>query len=100
MALINGADVGVAAIVFGTISGTIITLARLRMSQLNAKKSPSLAGAEVEDRLQRIEQAVDAIAIEVERMSESQRFVTKVLTERLPPTSGPPSLPSRGQGAQ
>jgi hypothetical protein len=38
-----------------------------------------------DERLLRIEQAVDAIAIEVERMSESQRFTSKVLAERLPP---------------
>jgi hypothetical protein len=33
-------------------------------------------------RLDRIEQAIDAIAIEVERISEGQRFVTKALAER------------------
>jgi len=33
-------------------------------------------------RLERIEQAVDTIAIEVERISEGQRFVTKLLAER------------------
>jgi hypothetical protein len=33
-------------------------------------------------RLDRIEQAVDAIAIEVERISEGQRFVTRLLSER------------------
>ncbi|HEY9229731.1 MAG TPA: hypothetical protein VIP11_23980 [Gemmatimonadaceae bacterium] len=33
-------------------------------------------------RLDRLEQAVDTIAIEIERISEGQRFVTKVLTER------------------
>jgi hypothetical protein len=33
-------------------------------------------------RLERMEHAVDAIAIEVERISEGQRFVTKVLAER------------------
>ena len=35
-------------------------------------------------RLQRIEQAVESIAIEVERISEAQRFTAKVLAERLP----------------
>ena len=35
-----------------------------------------------DDRLARIEQAVDAIAIEVERIAESQRFLTKLQTER------------------
>lgn len=43
-------------------------------------------------RLDRMEQAVDAIAIEIERISEGQRFVTKVMTER-PTVSRPPSTP-------
>jgi hypothetical protein len=34
------------------------------------------------DRLQRIENAVDAMSVEVERISEGQRFVTKALSER------------------
>jgi hypothetical protein len=33
-------------------------------------------------RLERLEHAVDAIAIEIERVAEGQRFVTKVLAER------------------
>lgn len=33
-------------------------------------------------RLQRIEEAVESIAIEVERIGEAQRFATKLLTER------------------
>lgn len=32
-------------------------------------------------RLERIEQAIEAIAVEVERISEGQRFVTKLLAE-------------------
>lgn len=36
----------------------------------------------VAPRLERLEQAVDAIAIEIERVAEGQRFVTKVLAER------------------
>ncbi len=36
-----------------------------------------------------IEQAVDAIAIEVERISEGQRFTTKLLAERAGASSGP-----------
>jgi hypothetical protein len=35
-----------------------------------------------DDRLERLEMAVDSIAIEVERISESQRFLTKLQTER------------------
>lgn len=33
-------------------------------------------------RLERLEQAVEAIAIEIERVSEGQRFVTKMLADR------------------
>lgn len=35
-------------------------------------------------RLERLQQAVDAMAIEVERISEGQRFMTKVLAEKNP----------------
>ena len=45
-------------------------------------------------RLDRLEQAVDAIAIEIERISEGQRFVTRVLAER------PVSAPPQGAAAQ
>jgi|SRR5690242_1228062 hypothetical protein len=38
--------------------------------------------AALESRLARIEEAVDTIAVEIERMGEGQRFVTKLLSER------------------
>jgi hypothetical protein len=46
------------------------------------RDSKARIAPEVTTRLERIEQAVDAIAIEVERISEGQRFTTKLLTER------------------
>ena len=36
-----------------------------------------------EDRMTRLEQAVESIALEVERISEGQRFTTKLLAERV-----------------
>ena len=36
---------------------------------------------ETAGRLERIEQAVEAIAVEVERVSEGQRFVTRLMSE-------------------
>ena len=36
------------------------------------------------ERLQHLESAVDAIAIEVERISEAQRFTVALLSDRLP----------------
>ena len=37
--------------------------------------------SEVTDRLERMEQAIDSIAIEVERISEGQRFTTRLLSD-------------------
>ena len=87
-------DVAVAAIVFGTVSSTVITLARMKMK---AQQQNAMGDPNVEHRLERIEQAVDAIAIEVERMAESQRFTTRLLSERLPT---PEALPSAERGSR
>ena len=35
-----------------------------------------------DQRLERVEQAVESIAIEIERISEGQRFVTKLMSDR------------------
>jgi hypothetical protein len=47
----------------------------------------------VADRLERLSAAVDAIAIEVERISEAQRFAARLLAER--PSTPPPLHPRR-----
>jgi hypothetical protein len=52
--------------------------------------------AEVTARLERIEQAVDAVAIEVERISEGQRFTTKLLSDR----AGEAAPEPRGRAAE
>ena len=54
---------------------------------------PAAMDLENSPRLQRIEQAIESIALEVERIGEAQRFTTKLLAERepvagrIPPTS-------------
>jgi hypothetical protein len=61
-----------------------------------ATAPPERVPAEVSDRLQRMEQAIDSIAIEVERISEGQRFTTKLLADRTaPPAVAPASTPPR-----
>jgi hypothetical protein len=52
-------------------------------------------------RLERIEQAVDAIAVEVERISEGQRFTTKVLADlrALPQPDPAAALAERDRNA-
>jgi hypothetical protein len=50
----------------------------------------------VEARLARIEEAVEAIALEVERMGEGQRFVTKLLADRAAQSLPEPPKPDSG----
>ena len=50
--------------------------------------SPKMS-ADVVARLERMEQAIDSIAVEVERISEGQRFTTKLLAERGEPVAQP-----------
>jgi len=44
--------------------------------------TPPAVPREVAERLQHIEHAVDSIALEVERISEGQRFTTRLLAEK------------------
>jgi len=45
---------------------------------------PAASGGESSQRLERLEQGMDAIAVEIERISEGQRFVTRLLSEAQP----------------
>ncbi len=51
-----------------------------RTNRMNAQRRGALSSDDA--RLQRLEHAVEAIAVEVERLGEGQRFVTKILTEK------------------
>ena len=57
------------------------------------RRSPALE----EERLVRIEQALDSVTLEMERVSEAQRFTTRLLMERLPERQ-PDQLPVRAPG--
>lgn len=62
---------------------------------LERPAAPSALPHDLVERLERIEQAVDAIAIEVERVSEGQRYTTKLLAEVRPLLPGAPDAPRR-----
>jgi len=47
----------------------------------------SLNSPEIDTRLESLQQSLDAVALEVERIGEGQRFVTKVLQEQPEVTS-------------
>jgi len=61
-----------------------------RMWFRHKEKMASLPGASsinpmIEQRLARIEDTLETIAVEVERMGEGQRFVTKLLADKASP---------------
>ena len=58
---------------------------------------PAIAASSNAEELQRLQNAVDAIAIEVERISEAQRFTVTLLSNKLPSASaeGLQDLPGR-----
>lgn len=87
----------VATVSWATVTlvlGIVFLNYRLRRSQ--QQNAPAVP-ADVTQRLARIEAAVESIAIEVERISENQRFFTKLQTEQLPASSAGarPSGPAR-----
>jgi archaellum component FlaC len=57
-----------------------IGMARMMWKRSNRPVLPA-GFTETAQRLERLEQSVDTIAIEIERVSEGQRFVTKLLSE-------------------
>jgi hypothetical protein len=84
---------------FAMIAIIVVGLPLMRAIARKIDRGTPVAAAvpkEVTDRLQQISQSVDAIAIEVERISEGQRFTTKMLTDKqrdvtiMPPGSGAP----------
>jgi hypothetical protein len=84
-------DVLVVSVIFGVMGVILFPLARAWARRIeNHGHPPAEIPAGVTERLDRIERAVESVAVEVERISEGQRFVTKVLSDRgdlprLPP---------------
>src|SRR5688572_12849458 len=88
-------------VVVSLIAGCI-TLSMFAMAWANSRKgrtretsaSPRIDG--IEARLARMEQSLDAIAIEIERGTEGQRFTAKLLAERVSAEGqGAPSRPAQ-----
>ncbi|MEP7065780.1 MAG: hypothetical protein ABI889_07090 [Gemmatimonadota bacterium] len=61
---------------------------KIDRESLQPKVPPEIMG-----RLERMEMAIDSIAVEVERISEGQRFTTKLLSERQQAPALPPQQP-------
>lgn len=58
-----------------------VPLARAFVRRMDTESRNPRIPSEVAARLERMEQAIDSVAVEVERISEGQRFTTKLLSE-------------------
>ena len=61
-----------------------IPLARAFARRMDAEARNPRLPLEITNRLEKMDQALEAIAIEVERISEGQRFTTRLLSEGRP----------------
>jgi len=82
-----GAGVGAGAGTVFVLMSAFFFFARRRRKK-SRKSAPALPAGD-SDRLERLEHGMEAIAIEVERISEGQRFVTKLLSQSQTPESAP-----------
>jgi hypothetical protein len=82
---------------FGALLGTVfvgsgmLVLVRAWARRIDNQSKLPKAHPEAGERMERMERSIDAIAVEVERISENQRFLTKLLAERSGPS--PAALP-------
>jgi hypothetical protein len=79
---VRNVDVTAIAMVFMIFVLAPIAFTVARSLWKRATTAPPKLDTETQERMRRLESAVDAVAIEVERISEGQRFVTKLLSER------------------
>jgi hypothetical protein len=89
--------------VFSWVVPGIVTLilgfpvVRLITKWLEPRPVPPRELSSINGRLERIEAAVDAIAVEVERISESQRFTARLQSEHAAPRLPGPTDSARTQ---
>lgn len=93
----NGEQVAAVIITALIVVGVSITMLALAWASRRTDRLKPQRLEAVEERLGRVEQAIDTVAVEVERIGEAHRFTAKLLTdrlERLPSAPKPESAPT------
>lgn len=75
-------DIVAIVAVFGTVIVVTLGLPLVRAYARRQEERSKLNVPQIDERLSRIENAIEAMSLEVERISEGQRFVTRLLAER------------------
>jgi hypothetical protein len=85
----------VMTVIAGFSAFAVVTFFGARWAWHKTKPQPPERPSQIDDtRFERLEQAVDSIAVEIERISEAQRFSAKLMSDRLPAREAERVLPS------
>ena len=77
---------------FATTVGFAVAWLRTRERAIRAELTRGRVPQDSDGRFEQLQQSVDAIAVEVERISEGQRFATKLLADRARGPEAPTPL--------
>lgn len=81
---------------FFTVIVIVLGLPLVRVWADRKRQEPQPRALETDARLARMEQAIETMAVEIERISEGQRFVTKLLASREEAPGARPALRDGG----
>jgi Tfp pilus assembly protein PilN len=73
---------GQVAVIVVALVGSLAGIAAIFMRATHLSKRPGTLDSHSNAQLEQLQQSVDAIALEVERIAEAQRFSAKLLSER------------------
>jgi hypothetical protein len=92
----NGPESIALITVVGFAGSTVFVLARAIARRIEGKgrASPALS-SDAAMRMERMERAIESVAIEVERISEGQRYLTRVLADPGRAALSPPAQQGR-----
>src|SRR5215212_5294431 len=92
--VVDGVMVPIVLFVCAAAASIGVPIAKAYARRIDRDPQRSSLPPELSGRLERMEQALDSIAVEVERISEGQRFTAKLLAERPTATE---NLPERAR---
>ena len=77
------ANIVIGVLLTGTV-GFAVAFARTRGRALRAEMAQRTVPAALEGQLAQLQQSIDAMALELERIAEAQRFTARLMSERTP----------------
>src|SRR5215207_4330519 len=94
MDIIVVADIAIGVLFTSTV-GFAIAWARTRERALRAELAQRMMPSTAEKQLGQLQESMEAISLELERIGEAERFTVRLLAERVPASGGMPTPTAR-----